>query len=150
MLGHACALSIWPAQTFDTTNTETCQQETQSKMNFKPISSLQLMHTSADTPLAQHKSQGKQRIPPEAQNVNNRHQTSQDSLVVPHSVNRESRHYYIKLNIPVYPRDLLNWLSFWDCFEAAIHCNCSLTGGQLVTCLTGACIKSCSTVHSLL
>ena len=35
-----------------------------------------------------------------------------------------------KLNIPVFTGDPLQWQSFWDCFEAAVHNNSSLTNVQ--------------------
>ena len=35
-----------------------------------------------------------------------------------------------KLSIPVFSGDTLQWQSFWDCFEAAIHYNPSITGVQ--------------------
>ena len=35
-----------------------------------------------------------------------------------------------KLNIPTFAGDTLHWQSFWDCFEAAVHHNPSITGVQ--------------------
>ena len=35
-----------------------------------------------------------------------------------------------KLNIPTFSRNTLQWQSFWDCFEAAVHHNPSITGVQ--------------------
>jgi len=35
-----------------------------------------------------------------------------------------------KLSIPVFSGDPLQWQSFWDCFEAAVHNNASLTNIQ--------------------
>ena len=35
-----------------------------------------------------------------------------------------------KLNIPTFAGDTLQWQSFWDCFEAAVHHNPSITGVQ--------------------
>ena len=35
-----------------------------------------------------------------------------------------------KLNISVFSGDSLHWQSFWDCFEAAMHCSPSLAGVQ--------------------
>jgi len=35
-----------------------------------------------------------------------------------------------KLSIPVFSGDPLQWQSFWDCFEAAVHNNPSLTNAQ--------------------
>ena len=35
-----------------------------------------------------------------------------------------------KLNIPTFAGDVLQWQSFWDCFEAAVHHNRSITGVQ--------------------
>ena len=35
-----------------------------------------------------------------------------------------------KLRVPKYSSDPLNWQSFWDCFESAIHLNSNLSGVQ--------------------
>ena len=35
-----------------------------------------------------------------------------------------------KLNLPTFSGDPLLWQSFWDCFEAAVHNNSSLTDVQ--------------------
>ena len=35
-----------------------------------------------------------------------------------------------KLEVPKYSGDPLNWQSFWDCFESAIHFNLNLSGVQ--------------------
>ena len=35
-----------------------------------------------------------------------------------------------KLSIPTFAGDALQWQSFWDCFEAAVHRNPSITGVQ--------------------
>ena len=35
-----------------------------------------------------------------------------------------------KLTIPVFSGDILNWQSFWDCFETAVHDNTALSGVQ--------------------
>ena len=38
-----------------------------------------------------------------------------------------------KLNMPFYAGDPLLWQSFWDCFDAAINSNPTLTGVQKLT-----------------
>ena len=125
---HAPPIQL--TQTVDTTNTETRQQETQSEVNPELTPSSQLTHTSdATTP-------GTVSIPreaensPETQNVSNRHQRIHDPPTAPQSIGNQSITRLPKLNIPVFSGDSLNWQSFWDCFEAAIHCNPSLTGVQ--------------------
>ena len=35
-----------------------------------------------------------------------------------------------KLTIPVFSGDILNWKSFWDCFETAVYNNTALSGVQ--------------------
>ena len=48
-----------------------------------------------------------------------------DTLPSPQCVTRLS-----KLEVPKYSGDPLNWQSFWDCFESAIHLNPNLCGVQ--------------------
>jgi len=38
-----------------------------------------------------------------------------------------------KLELPQFSGDPLHWQSFWDCFEAAVHNNATLTGVQKLT-----------------
>ena len=49
----------------------------------------------------------------------------------PHSSYNVSR--LPKLNMPFYAGDPLLWQSFWDCFDAAINSNPTLTGVQKLT-----------------
>ena len=62
--------------------------------------------------------------------MSNRHQTNSDPPIVPQSIGNQGITRLPKFNIPVFSGDLLNWQSFWDCFEAVIHWNPSLTGVQ--------------------
>ena len=106
-MSHACS----PSQTVDT-NIETVQQATQ----------VELPHNTS-TSVDEENS-------PETTNENDSSRISQDSPVVPQLTGNQGITRLSKLNIPVFSGDSLHWQSFWDCFEAAIHCNPSLTGVQ--------------------
>ena len=47
-----------------------------------------------------------------------------------HTEGKRFATYLPKLEIPVFTRESLDWQSFWDCFEAAIHANPSLRAVQ--------------------
>ena len=56
-----------------------------------------------------------------------------DTITAPSTAQLPSSHNVSrlpKLNIPVYTGDPLLWQSFWDCFDAAINSNPTLTGVQ--------------------
>ncbi len=123
---------IRTTQPVDTTDTQPIQQETQTQgeENCESTPTAQLTHTSAEPRIDAASIPAEAENSQETLNASDRPQTSQHPPVVSQPTGNHGITRLPKLNIPMFSGDSLNWQSFWDCFEAAIHCNPSLTDVQ--------------------
>ena len=121
---------IQPTQAVHTTDPETVQQEIEGDENSEAITSPRLACTSTEPPSDTALTPEVTENSSETLNVHNTPRMNQDSPIVHQSTGSQGTTRLPKLNIPVFSGDSLNWQSFWDCFEVAIHSNPSLTDVQ--------------------